>query len=105
MNRIKKGDTVFILSGKDKGMKEKVISVFPKEDKIVVQRVKVAKKHQRPTRNFAGGIVERAMPFPSSNAMVVCPNCNVPARIAIKTIAEGKRIRTCKRCEQAIDKV
>ena len=97
--RIKKGDTVMVLCGKDRGKKGKVLEVFPSEDKMIVERVSVAKKHQRPTREFQGGIIEKLLPILSSKVMLVCSRCNEPARVRRK---DGSRV--CARCGELIDK-
>lgn len=102
--KIRKADTVIVLSGKDKGKKGKVLEVFSKEGKVIVERVNVAKRHQRPTRNFQGGIIEKALPLWISKVMLVCPRCSEPARVK-RTEMEGKLVRRCGRCEEVIDKV
>lgn len=102
--RIKKGDTVIVLSGKDKGKKGKVIEVLAREGRVIVERVNVAKKHQRPSRNFQGGIIEKAIPLSVSKLMLVCPRCSEPSRVNKKEM-EGKMVRACARCGEVVDKV
>ena len=102
--RIKKGDTVIVLSGEDRGKKGKVLTTLPKEGKVVVERVKVAKKHQRPTRDFPGGIIEKPLPISVSKVMLVCPHCHEPTRAKMQLV-EGKKVRACRKCEELIDKV
>ncbi|KPJ69842.1 50S ribosomal protein L24 [candidate division WOR-1 bacterium DG_54_3] len=102
--KIKKGDTVLVLSGKDKEKKGKVLEVFPKENKVIVERVNVVKKHQRPTRDFQGGIIEKALPLPLSMVMLVCPRCSEPTRVKKKEM-QGSRVRVCGRCGEVVDKV
>lgn len=97
---IKKGDMVIVLSGKDKGKKGKVLEMFPKEGKLIVERMNVAKRHQRATRNFQGGIIEKVKPLNLSKVMLVCPRCSEPSRIRRK---DGARI--CGSCEEIVDKV
>ncbi|MFH1347894.1 MAG: 50S ribosomal protein L24 [Candidatus Margulisiibacteriota bacterium] len=97
---IKKGDTVIALSGKDKGKKGKVLEVFPADGKLIVERMNVAKKHQKPSRNFQGGIIEKALPLYMSKVMLVCPRCSEPSRTRRK---EGARI--CASCGEVADKV
>ena len=97
---IKKGDTVIVLSGKDKGKKGKVLEVFPKDRTLIAERMNVAKRHQRPTRNFQGGIIEKAKPIYLSKVMLVCPRCSEPSRVRRK---DGARI--CGSCEEVVDKV
>lgn len=104
-NNIKKNDTVILLSGKDKGRKGKVINVLPKEEKVLVEKINVVKKHQRPTRDFQGGIIEKPLPVPRSRVMLVCPRCSKPTRIGVKFIEGDKKVRTCKKCQEIIDKV
>jgi large subunit ribosomal protein L24 len=102
--KIKKGDTVMVLSGKDKEKKGKVIEIFPKKDKVIVERVNVAKKHQRPTRDFQGGIIEKALPLALSKIMLVCPRCSEPTRVKKKEM-HGSQVRVCGRCGEVVDKV
>ena len=96
---IKKGDTVLVLSGKDKGKKSKVLHIFKKDGKATVEKINVAKKHQKPTRTFPGGIVDKLMPVQLCKLMVVCPHCLKPSRMAKK---DG--FRSCKKCGEIIDK-
>jgi large subunit ribosomal protein L24 len=102
--RIKKGDMVIVLSGKDKGKKGKVLEALPAEEKVLVERVNVAKKHQRPTRDFQGGIIEKPLALFASKVMLVCPRCNEPSRVKRKEV-EGKTARACVRCGEVVDKV
>jgi len=102
---IKKNDTVIVLSGKDKGRKAKVIKVLPEEGKIVVEKINVVKRHQRPTRDFQGGIIEKPLPVPRSKVMLVCPRCGKGTRISMKYVENEKRVRACKKCQEIIDKV
>lgn len=103
-NNIKKNDTVILLAGKDKGRKGKVINVLPKEEKVLVEKINVVKRHQRPTRDFQGGIIEKPLPVPRSRVMLVCPRCSKPTRIGVKFIEDNKKVRACKKCQEIIDK-
>ncbi len=96
---IKKGDTVLVLSGKDKGKKSKVIRVMPKKNAAIVEKVAVAKKHQKPTRDFPGGIIDKLLPVSFSRLMVVCTHCGKPSRLAKK---DG--FRSCRKCGEILDK-
>lgn len=100
--RIKKGDLVFILMGKDQGKKEKVLKVFPKENKVLVENVNVVQKHLRPTQKFQGGLVKRALPTYLSKVMLVCPSCNKPTRVRGTESADKKLKRICGRCGEVI---
>ena len=102
--RIKKGDTVIVLSGKDKGKKGKVLEVFAQDGKLIVERINIAKRHQKPTRNFQGGIIEQAIPLRLAKVMLVCPRCSEPSRVGKKEV-EGKLARTCVSCGEVVDKV
>jgi len=107
MSRIKKGDEVVVLSGKDKGKKGKVIECIPKEDKIVVERINITKRHIRATRRGQeSGIVEREAPIPSCKVMLICPRCGKRTRIGIKIFEvneEKEKLRICKKCGEVID--
>ncbi|MCX5725583.1 MAG: 50S ribosomal protein L24 [Candidatus Saganbacteria bacterium] len=102
--RLKKDDTVIVLRGKDKGKKGKVLSVSPKNGKAIVERVHVVKRHQKATKNFQGGIIEKPLPIPLSVIMLVCPRCARPTKVG-STVVDGKSVRVCKECKEIIDKV
>jgi large subunit ribosomal protein L24 len=102
--KIKKGDTVIVLSGKNKGKKGKVLEIFSKDNSLIVERVNVAKRHQRPSRDFQGGIIEKALPLGISKVKLVCPRCSEPTRVKKKE-SEGKMLRACARCDEVVDKV
>lgn len=104
LNRIKKGDMVICLSGKDADKKGKVLRVIDGGDKIVVEKMNVAKKHTKPSRQFQGGIVEISKAIPSSRLMLVCPRCSKPTRVSVKVLAQGKKVRVCKKCNEMMDK-
>ncbi len=102
--RIKKGDLVEVISGKDKGKRGKVLRVIPKEGKVIVEGVNMVKRHQRPNpRMREGGIVEREAPIYASKVMLVCPSCNQRTRVGFKVV-DGKKVRYCKKCGEIIDK-
>lgn len=101
---VRKGDKVIILSGKDIGKKGKVVSTFPREGKVMVEGVNIVKKHAKPTQKVPqGGIREMEKPFPSAKAMVVCPACDKPTRVGRKKLADGLRVRICKKCSESLD--
>lgn len=101
MNIIK-GDTVIVLSGKDKGKKGKVLTAIPDDGKVIVEGVNVASKHQKARREGqSGGIVKKELPLAVCKVMVVCSNCNKPTRIA-HDIIKDKKVRVCKHCGKAI---
>ena len=95
---IKKGDTVVVLSGKDKGKQGTVLEVMPAEKKVVVEKVNVATRHVKPRRQGEeGGIQKKEAPLYACKVMRVCPKCNKPTRPATKVV-DGKRVRICKKC-------
>ena len=95
---VKKNDTVVVLSGKDKGKKGKVLSVDPQSRKVVVEKVNMASRHQKPRKQGEeGGIIQKETPLYASKVMTVCPKCDKPTRVAHK-IVDGKKIRVCKHC-------
>lgn len=100
--KIKKDDTVLIISGKDKGRKGKVTEAFPRLSKIVVEGINIVKKHRRGRReNEKGQIVEIAKPIDVSNVKLICPKCHQPARIGYIVSGETKD-RICKKCRQRV---
>lgn len=102
MKKIKKKDIVVVISGKDKGKKGEVIKVLPEEDKIIVSRVNIVKKHVRPTQTDPGGIREIEKPIHISKVKLICPKCNQPTRVGFKFLPDGSKVRYCKKCQEMI---
>ena len=99
---IKKGDTVVVLSGKDKGKQGKVQVVVPADRKVVVEGINIVTCHTKPRRQGeTGGIVKREAAIYASKVQVVCPKCNKATRVAYK-IEDGKKRRVCKHCGAAL---
>ena len=99
---VKKNDTVVVLSGKDKGKRGKVLSVDPKTRKVVVEKINMASRHQKPRKQGEeGGIIQKEIPLYASKVMTVCPKCSKPTRVAHK-IEGGKKVRVCKHCGDEI---
>jgi large subunit ribosomal protein L24 len=97
--KIKKGDRVRVLTGKDRGHEGEVMRVLPSEGKVIVDGANVAKKHQRATRaTMQGGIIDKDMPMPVENVMLLCPACGKPTRVGYKTDNDGTKARACKKC-------
>jgi len=97
--RIKKGDTVKVLSGNDKGKTGEVLEVIPKTEKIVVKGVNVRKKHVKPRKQGEeGGIISVEVAIHSSKVNVVCPKCGKSTRIGFKEGKDNKKVRVCKKC-------
>jgi large subunit ribosomal protein L24 len=99
-NRIKKGDTVVILSGKDKGNSGKILKVYPKNDLVLVEGLNLRKRHRRPRKaGEKGSIVQMATPMAQSKLMPKCPSCGKAARIGTHVTEAGERKRVCKKCK------
>jgi large subunit ribosomal protein L24 len=97
--KIRKGDRVRVLSGKDKGKEGEVMRALPAKGKVIVDGVNVAKKHQRPTQaTQQGGIIDKDMPIQVSNVALVCPSCSKPTRVGYTFDKSGAKVRTCKKC-------
>ncbi|RKY67421.1 MAG: 50S ribosomal protein L24 [Candidatus Latescibacterota bacterium] len=103
--KIKKNDTVLVIAGDYKGKQGRVLKVFPREDKAIVEHVNMVKRHTRPRTNQQGGILEKEAPIQLSNLMVICKSCNQVTRVARKTMEDGTRVRVCKRCGEMLDAV
>ncbi len=96
--KIKKGDRVRVLTGKDRGKEGTVLRALPTEGKLIVEGVNTAKKHQKPTRvNQSGGIVERDMPIPVANVAVLSPSDGRPTRVGYRIQPDGTKVRVCRR--------
>ncbi|MBQ7705078.1 MAG: 50S ribosomal protein L24 [Selenomonadaceae bacterium] len=99
---LKKGDTVVVLSGKDKGKQGEVIQALPKKNQLIVKDVNKVKRHTKPSLKAPqGGIIQKEMPLDACKLMLICPACNKPTRIAHKII-DGKNLRVCKKCGESI---
>ncbi len=101
---IQRNDTVQVISGSDRGKKGRVLRVFPDESRILVEHVRVVKKHLRenPQRRIQGGIAEQEAPVHVSNVMLVCTSCNQPTRVAHKFEGDVK-VRVCRKCGGTIE--
>jgi large subunit ribosomal protein L24 len=96
--KIRKGDRVRVLTGKDRGKEGTVLRAMPSEGKLIVEGVNTVKKHQKPTRmNQSGGIIERDMPIPVANVAVVSPGDGRPTRVGFKVQQDGTKVRICRR--------
>ena len=96
---IKKGDTVVVLSGKDKGKQGKVLTVMPADRKVIVEGINVVSRHTRPRKQGEeGGILKKEAAIYACKVQKVCPKCNKPTRPAHKMLADGKKVCVCKKC-------
>lgn len=101
--KIRREDTVKVITGKDRGKSGRVLRVYPERAKLLVEGVNFVKKHARKTRqDDQGGIVQKESPLHMSNVMLVCKNCNAPARIGYDLMKDGSKVRVCKKCKDII---
>jgi large subunit ribosomal protein L24 len=97
--KLKKGDRVKVIAGKDLGKDGVIMRVIPEKDKVIVEGVNIAKKHQRPTRaTMQGGIIDKDMPLHVSNVALICGSCGA-TRLGYRFDDVGKKIRICRKCK------
>ena len=101
--KIRKGDKVVVLTGKDKGKQGEVVQMLPSENRAVVRGVNLAKRHTRQTASQEGGIISKEMPIQISNLALRDPKDGKPTRVGYKTLADGKKVRVAKRSGEVID--
>ncbi|MBI3931828.1 MAG: 50S ribosomal protein L24 [Acidobacteria bacterium] len=104
--KLRKNDTVEVLTGKDAGKRGKVLKVIPERNRVIVQGVGFVKKHTRPNpqRNIKGGIAEREAPIHASNVAILCGECGKRTRVGFKRLEDGRKVRICRKCEGVLDK-
>ncbi len=106
---IKKGDTVLIITGKDRGKQGLVSRAMPQIDKVIVEGLNIVKKHVRPQgQTRQGGVIDKAMPIHVSNTMLICSECGQPTRVAHERRPMGadqkvRPVRVCKKCEKIVE--
>ncbi len=101
--KIKKGDKVVILVGRDKGRSGEVIQVMPKEERALVRGVNIVKRHQRQTQSQEGGIISKEAPIHLSNIAIADPKDGKPTRVGFKVLEDGSKVRVAKRSGEKID--
>jgi large subunit ribosomal protein L24 len=103
---IRKNDTVVVTAGKDHGKRGRVLRVIPDKNRLIVEGVNLIKRHTRPNpqRNIKGGIVEREASLHASNVQLVCPECSKMTRVGRKILADGRKVRVCRKCDGVVDK-
>jgi large subunit ribosomal protein L24 len=102
--RIKKGDTVMVITGKDNNKTGKILRIFSKKERVVIEGLNLIKKHTRARGNQPGGIEEKEAPVHISNVMLYCPKCSKPVRIKKAILENGDKVRVCVKCGEAFDK-
>ena len=104
MAKIRKDDTVFVTSGKEKGKQGKVREVFPKDNRIIIEGINMVVRHQKPKGvGRTGGIINKEAPLDVSNVMLLCTQCGKPTRVGFQISADGTKTRQCKQCGKEID--
>jgi large subunit ribosomal protein L24 len=101
--KIKKNDTVKVVAGNYKGMEGKVLKVYPRTERIIVEKVNLIKRHTRQASQAEkGGIIEKEAPISISNVVLVCPKCNKPTKTGTARLADGRKVRRCKKCSETL---
>ena len=102
---VRRGDTVAVIAGRDRGKRGKVLRVLPEQGRVMVEKINLLKKHQRPTQKLRqGGIIEREGALALSNVLVVCGRCDRPVRTGMRILADGRKTRVCRRCGESVEK-
>jgi large subunit ribosomal protein L24 len=102
--QIRKNDSVMVIAGKERGKTGKILRVVHDKDAVIIERVNLVKRHTRPRGpQQPGGIVEKEAAIHASNVMIMCDKCSAPVRIGRKSLADGNKIRICRRCGEALD--
>ena len=103
---IRKNDNVVVVTGKDRGKRGRVLKVLPQRNRLVIEGVNFVKRHTRPNpqQNVKGGIVEREASLHASNVQLVCPECGEKTRVGRQVLADGRKVRVCRKCEGVVDK-
>ena len=105
MTHVRKGDTVVVIAGKERGKRGKVLRVFPDKGRVIVERVNMTKKHQRPTQKLRqGGIIEREGSLHISNVMLLDPRNDKPTRVGVRALSDGKKVRLARKSGEMIDR-
>ena len=103
IKRIRKGDNVIVLTGRDKGKRGSVLKVMPREGRLIVQSVNLVKRHTRPTQTQTGGIVEKEAPIHVSNVALLDPASDKPTRTGFRELEDGRKVRYAKASGELID--
>ena len=100
---LKKGDSVTVISGNEKGKSGRILRVFPYEKRIIIEKINLIKRHMRPSSKFPqGGIIEKEASVHTSKVMFLCPKCGQPCRLGKKVLEEGIKVRFCKKCGEVV---
>jgi large subunit ribosomal protein L24 len=111
--KIKKGDSVMVVTGKDAGKRGTVSRVLPNEGRVIVEKVNMIKRHTKPRpaprksgtqQVIPGGVIEREAPLSVSNVQLICPSCGKPSRVGYRVNEDGTKVRVCRACGKDVDK-
>lgn len=100
---LKKGDTVMVVAGKEKGKTGKILKIVRDKNRVVVEKLNFVKRHQRPDAQGKGGIIEKEGSVHISNVMLMCNKCDTGVRVGHRILDDGKKVRICKRCDEILD--
>ncbi len=101
--RLKKGDTVKVIAGKEKGKTGKIMKIISKKNRLTVEKINLIKKHQKPDAKGKGGILEKEGSLHVSNVMFLCGKCSSAVKIGYRALEDGKKVRICKKCNELLD--
>jgi large subunit ribosomal protein L24 len=102
---VKRGDTVQVIAGKERGKSGKILKAFPAKGRVIIEHVNMIKKHtKRRSQGQGGGIIEREGTVHASNVMLVCPSCGKATRLGKKILEDGSKSRICKKCGEVVDR-
>ena len=102
---VKKGDMVYVLSGKNADRRGRILKVFPADNRVLVESVNMVMKHKKPRQTNPGGIIRQEAPIHISNVMLICEKCKDPTKVGRRVLENGERVRVCKRCGEIIDTI
>jgi large subunit ribosomal protein L24 len=101
--RLKKGDTVKVIAGKEKGKTGKILTMIADRERVTVEKINLIKRHKKPDAKGKGGIVEKEGPIHVSNVMYLCGKCGTGVRIGARILDDGKKVRVCGKCHEILD--
>jgi len=100
--RLKKGDMVKVIAGRERGKSGKILKIVTDKNKVVVEKLNFVKRHQKPDAKGKGGIVEKEAPIHASNVMLICSKCDGAVRVGHKLLEDGKKVRVCSKCQEIL---
>lgn len=103
-SRIRRDDEVVVIAGRDKGARGKVIRVIAADGRVLVNKINMIKRHTRQSQDSAGGIIEKEAPIAISNVQYFCSNCDAGVRLGAKQLEDGRKVRTCRKCGEVLDR-